>query len=299
MTCLVPDVHGNPAAVVSRQVLGFQTDGKQTAFFAAANHVRPTTKSFCDGWKLQFSDEFEAPDLNITSWRVTIGQDRGRTRTANGTADNVYVENGALVLRSRRSSDNSSALTTGAVDTFQKMAWGRDDGRTRVCVRAMLPGHGADKSDGLWPAIWMGPSNYSFSAGGVKNSEIDILEMVNGDGKGHSTYHWGSHPGPGPWSGDQQATLIKDYDTAYHEYAVEFGDDGVLFALDGSVVHPVAPSATTYDEDYYLILNTALGGSWPKPVSSRTVFPVYHRIDYVRIAVNADDEKEELAKLKK
>ena len=35
---------------------------------------------------------------------------------------------------------------------------------------------------------------------------------------------------------------------------------------------------------FHLILNTAIGGAWPGEPDARTVFPTYHRIDYVRVA---------------
>ncbi len=34
---------------------------------------------------------------------------------------------------------------------------------------------------------------------------------------------------------------------------------------------------------HYLIINTAIGGSWPGNPDSTTVFPQYHDIDYVRL----------------
>jgi beta-glucanase (GH16 family) len=34
---------------------------------------------------------------------------------------------------------------------------------------------------------------------------------------------------------------------------------------------------------HYLILNTAVGGSWPGNPDSTTTFPQYHDIDYVRV----------------
>ena len=36
-------------------------------------------------------------------------------------------------------------------------------------------------------------------------------------------------------------------------------------------------------ENFYMILNTALGGPWPRPVNDDTIFPVYHRIDKVTV----------------
>jgi hypothetical protein len=45
-------------------------------------------------------------------------------------------------------------------------------------------------------------------------------------------------------------------------------------------LHPQIPNSPMY-----WILNTAIGGSYPKtPPNDTTVFPAYHRIDYVRVA---------------
>ena len=39
-----------------------------------------------------------------------------------------------------------------------------------------------------------------------------------------------------------------------------------------------------FDVGYHLVLNTAIGGFWPEPPDPSTVFPGYHRVDYVRVA---------------
>jgi beta-glucanase (GH16 family) len=36
----------------------------------------------------------------------------------------------------------------------------------------------------------------------------------------------------------------------------------------------------------YIILNIALGGSWPGPVDATTTFPVTMLVDYVRLYTN-------------
>lgn len=117
-----------------------------------------------------------------------------------------------------------------------------------------------------------------------KNSEIDILEMINGDGAARSTYHWTSSRRRSSHQDQQSKSMPQDWATAMHEYAVEYSSEGVTFAIDGEPVHTVSRKAEVFDEAYYMILNTAIGGSWPKPVSSKTQFPTYYRIDYVRIA---------------
>ena len=77
-------------------------------------------------------------------------------------------------------------------------------------------------------------------------------------------------------------------------YAVEYdGQTHISFALDGEVFQTLTAASTTrgsgqkaefFDVPYYMILNTAVGGPWPGPPTSETVFPTYHKIDYVRVA---------------
>jgi len=40
---------------------------------------------------------------------------------------------------------------------------------------------------------------------------------------------------------------------------------------------------------FYLILNTAIGGSWPGDPNASTVFPVYHTIDYVKVVTEVNN----------
>ena len=39
-----------------------------------------------------------------------------------------------------------------------------------------------------------------------------------------------------------------------------------------------------FDLPYYMILNTAVGGPWPGEPTAKTKFPLYHYIDWVKIA---------------
>ena len=98
----------------------------------------------------------------------------------------MYLEDGDLVLRSQEQSAGKWNYTSGAVQTMGKQSW---KGLTRACVRARLPGgeggEGPRKdSAGIWPAHWMMPDN---KACWPSNGEIDIMEMVNGDGITHAT----------------------------------------------------------------------------------------------------------------
>ena len=268
--------------------------------------------SFCaaSGWNQVWADEFSGPALDNSSWTVDLSAGDSRVRDSQGTADNVYLEGGALVLRSQRVANAVAGgakfnYTSGAVQSKGLRSW---QGRTRACVRAQLPGGkaadgrtaAAGVGQGIWPAHWMMPDN---GACWPSNGEIDIMEMINGDGVHHSTYHWrrtdvggcgdklangtaAKHPSHGGTAADHT------FATAWHEYGVEYGTDGIAFALDGVVferltsstdgggTNPAHQKAQFFDVPYYMILNTAVGGPWPGEPDASTVFPTYHHIDY-------------------
>ena len=129
------------------------------------------------------------------------------------------------------------------------------------------------------------------------------MEMVNGDGITHATYHWRereiggcgdecpngtkcTHPSHG--EGHPDRTDVSEF----HEYAVEYAHDHIHFAFDGQVFETITADtlsgngqrAEFFDVPYYMILNTAVGGPWPGEPTSTTKFPLYHTIDYVRVA---------------
>ena len=82
---------------------------------------------------------------------------------------------------------------------------------------------------------------------------------------------------------------LPDYSTAYHEFAVEYGNGRVQYAIDGQPYYTATQHGPAFD-DFYVMLNTALmqdGSQWPKPINANTQFPVYHKIDYVRVAYPA------------
>lgn len=259
--------------------------------------------SFCDqdGWNMIWSDEFEGTgDVNPDVWYKDVrGPGDSRTRDAEAIAEAVSVKDGAMVIETKATWDGSAwtNLTSGAIWSQNRKSF---KGRSRVCVRAKLPGGGGNGAgDGIWPAHWLLPDDGScWPSGG----EIDIMEMVKGDGHVHGTYHWpcgaGSCKQKHPDSSAVAPTVLSDFDTEWHEYAVEFSTSSVSFALDGEVYHTVTPETTTtkcgnwsgshaqlFDKPYYIILNSAVGGSnWPGRATARTKFPTYHYVDFVRVA---------------
>ena len=253
----------------------------------AASGDFTTGPSFCDsdGWSTMWGDDFDGPNLNARSWNVITSANNSLVRNAQGTRDNVYIENGTLVLRSQRQTVGAWHYTTGAVTSAGNAFF---KGSARICVRAKLPSGGSEAtSHGLWPAHWLLPEpNVCWPTGG----EIDILEMINGDGISHGTYHWSYDQKCGMNNASSgQRRVPHGWSDEFHEYSVEYGPHGIQFALDGEVYHkavahdgPEHPKL--YDWPYYIILQTAIGGPWPMPPTNATKMPVYHVIDSVKVA---------------
>ena len=206
--------------------------------------------------------------------------------------DSVAVRGGRLVLTSQRRERLGRNFTTGAVNTWGKASWSASAAAApfRLCISAILPGV-PGRAAGVWPAHWLMPHDDSCDP---DEGEMDIMEMVNGDGKHYSTYHWqDDYPKTkcafphNHQSVAAMANLTRGWNTTLHEFAVERGAEHVAFALDGKVILNATSKqggAKFSPVKWYLILNTAIGGGWPGPPQPETVFPITHEIDYVRVA---------------
>lgn len=273
------------------------------AFLHFLRFAAGEVESFCEqqGWTRLWSDEFEdSGDVNPDVWYTDVrGPGDSRTRDAEAIAEAVRVRDGSLVIETNATwtGEAWANLTSGAIWSQNRKSF---RGPARVCVRAKLPGGGGGGAgDGIWPAHWLLPDDGScWPSGG----EIDIMEMIKGDGRVHGTYHWpcveGSCKQRHPDSSAVAPAVLSDFDKAWHEYAVEYSTSKISFALDGQVYHTVTPETSTskcgnssgahaqlFDKPYYIILNSAVGGSnWPGKATARTKFPTYHYVDFVRVA---------------
>jgi len=198
------------------------------------------SNSFCDqdGWNMIWQDEFDAIFLNASTWTVDTGSNNSKVRNSTGTLENVYLEDGNLVLRTQKERRGDYFYTSGAVASKGKKSWA---GSSRVCISATLPGGGSShKGDGIWPAHWLMPDS---DACWPTNGEIDIMEMINSDGVLHGTYHWSEECNKNDFNAGTTNMSAEDFGSQYHEYAVEYNSDRISWALDGEIYHTVTKAA--------------------------------------------------------
>jgi beta-glucanase (GH16 family) len=249
-----------------------------------------TQTSSKNNWKLVWHDEFKGNRLDTGKWNVLIRETSKHNELQYYVPDEVYVENGLLRIRSRVRKYGSKEYTSGRLDTKGKFApvYGRFE------IRAKLP-----NGKGLWPAHWLYPQNRDWLmentmseavANGKENlipeerpwySEIDIMEFLGHEPNVlYGTNHYCSFDGTrrsssGKWS--DTINFTKDF----HTYTLEWEPDSMRWYIDGHLLHATANGIP--HSPHYLILNTAIGGSWPGNPDSTTTFPQFHDIDYVRI----------------
>lgn len=149
----------------------------------------------------------------------------------------------------------------------------------RVEMRAALP-----TGAGLWPALWMlgGPAEEWPAIG-----EIDIMEWI---GSTPSTVYGTAH-GPG-YSGESSVggdTTLGPADGGFHIFAMEKRPGDIRWFVDGDeyfrLTRDGIPAGTewVFDRHYYLVLNLAVGGTWPGNPPPSTVFPQELVVDWIRV----------------
>jgi beta-glucanase (GH16 family) len=163
----------------------------------------------------------------------------------------------------------------------------------RIEFRAQVP-----EAQGFWPAAWLLGNNIA-TVNWPACGEMDVLERVNAA----ATPDWneGSIHGTG-FTGGNIGTVYNfpsDQTAAgWHTYGMIWRKGSVAYYVDDptqpyvtytpSSIASLSGAVWPYDagQSSYIILNLAIGGSWPGPPDSTTPFPSQMLVDYVRIYTN-------------
>ena len=219
-----------------------------------------------------FADEFSGRALDRTRWTVYTGPvyndeleayvDDSSTIAIVHGAEAAGATDGALRMQARRRPGGASAA--GGAEFISGRLHGRVPFRYGTAGARMKLPAGA----GLWPAFWLlGGGDWPATG------EIDVMENVGDPSWVSAALH-----GPG-YSGDtplvHRDTLPASLDaTAWHEYAVTWTADSVVFRVDGRPVYRVTRAEVArhgppgaLDSTKFVILNLAVGGGYPAAVN--------------------------------
>lgn len=236
------------------------------------------------GWVCIWADEFEGEEIDETKWNFEVnGYGGGNNELQYYTKENAEIVDGKLVITAKKESYLGKEYTSSRLTTKYK----GDFTYGRFIIRAKLP-----SGAGTWPAIWMMPTMSAY--GGWPNSgEIDIMEHVGRDADNvFSTIHTEKF---NHMKGTQIGydITLPTAETEFHEYEIIWNPGQILAFVDGEQFATFGYSAAfnqdvpyhaafPFDQDFFLILNLAIGGGLGGTVDN-SIFPQAFEIDYVRV----------------
>lgn len=245
-----------------------------------------------EGYSLAWHDEFNGDKLDKDIWSYDPhepGWTNNELQEYTESTKNVFVRDGKLVLKALKTEKNGNPYyTSGKVKTQGK----KDFMYGKVVARAKVP-----EGKGLWPAIWMMPTDESFYGQWPKCGEIDIMETLGDQPEiAYGTIHYGE-----PHAEQQGIYTINNgtfdtFATDFHEYSVEWEPGEMRFYIDGNLYHTVndwfsavegeddKPYPAPFNQNFFVQLNLAVGGNWPGDPDEKTDFDkAEFTIDYVRV----------------
>jgi len=181
--------------------------------------------------------------------------------------DNVDISGGVLTITARQQDEGGLGYTSARIKTegLIDFEYGKLD------VVAKLP-----SGIGTWPAIWLLPENniYYYNSPDsdplqyLNDGEIDIMESIGAQpGIITSSAQSRSY---NPMLNDERigTDTVSSDSTTFHDYGLEWTPNQLIFTIDGVAYHTVDREsgdtylAWPYDQQYYLIINVALGGTY-------------------------------------
>ena len=242
-------------------------------------------------WKLVWNDEFNGPKnspIDPKKWTAQVGGNGwGNQELEYYTTrlDNAYQSGGSLVIKAIKErytgADNvTREYTSARLTTRNKFTarYGRFEARIKI-----------PSGQGLWPAFWLLGDNLD-SVTWPMSGEIDIMENIGREPAIiHGTIHGPGYSGAAGPTSSFALTGNRRFANSFHLFAVEWEPGVIRFYCDDKLYKTFIPQdlpagkTWVYDHPFFIILNVAVGGSWPGSPDANTVFPQTMLVDYVRV----------------
>ena len=234
-------------------------------------------------YNLVWSDEFDGDNIDESKWNFEIGTGNwgwgnGEHQYYTSRPENAFIEDGKLIIQALNEGYQGSNYTSARMTTKNKGDWLY--GRIKASIKVPSAG-------GTWPAFWMMPTNSVY--GGWPNSgEMDIMEHYgcnNGEVSAtvhNNLYNWNG--GIPPISNLYNTTATSEF----HEYEMEWAEDELNFFVDGIWIGSYSNQNSgseqwPYNQDFFIILNLAVGSHFMSCNTEDSLFPQRLEIDYVRV----------------
>ncbi|RKR88155.1 glycosyl hydrolase family 16 [Micromonospora pisi] len=269
-----------------------------TVVSAVSVNARAAVPPTPPGWSLVWSDDFTGAANTLPSasnWIIDTGTSypggpanwgTGEIQTYTNSTSNVSHD-GAGNLRITPIRSAGGQWTSSRIETVRTNFKPPSGGVLAIEGRIQMPNVTGAAAAGYWPAFWALGAPYR---GNYQNwpgiGEFDVMENVNGINSVWGVLHCGVAPG-GPCNefngiGTNRACPGSSCQSAFHTYRFEW-DSGanpqqLRWYVDGQQYHTVTQNQVgqphwdnmTSHAGYFLLLNVAMGGSFPNGVAGAT-----------------------------
>lgn len=261
-----------------------------TAIKAQSYPANPIEK---DGWTLDFSDEFNAPMLDLSKFTEHY---LPHWSTWELSKANYILKDGTLVLKIDK---DQPGWTPGSQQKISGIATGMRDGLHRFGPEVQTIGHHratvkyetkygyfelrakVQVGGGIHSAWWMvGSQNNPTDV-----TEIDIFEILgNRIGTNRSSVNVSVHPWADPRTREEALNYSVNHDlgSEFHIYGFEWDENGMKFYFDNKLVRQ-----TSQQVDYPMVTILSLYESpsnlWSGQFDPNAPYPKTFEIDYFRV----------------
>ncbi|MFC7341808.1 glycoside hydrolase family 16 protein [Saccharopolyspora griseoalba] len=247
---------------------------------APQEHTQPKAETFFD--------DFSGDQLDRSKWAVEVTGENFQTVNSENQAyvdspETIYIDhddagtgaqNGALALHPRfqqgfQAPDGQTYdFVSGRIKTAGKV----DFTYGEYSARIKLPENAT--ASGMWPAFWSLGSSIESGTPWPDCGEVDVMEHVGEP--------WTSSAMHGPeYHGDTPITHRQNFEgmdpAGWHTYSVDWTPEGFTFYVDDVQTYQVSKAefeqngwTWVFDDPQHMILNFALGGTYPQGVNGVT-----------------------------
>lgn len=276
--------------LVAAAVLAIAAAGTGTALATSPPRTAPAARAAAAP---TWSDDFNGPAGSAPDagrWaHDTGGGGWGNQELeyyTDSTSNAALDGNGHLVITARRENPagygcwyGSCQYTSARLLTSGRFtqAYGRFEASIKI-----------PRGQGMWPAFWMLGDNIG-SVGWPNSGEIDVMENIGREpGTVHGSLHGPGYSGGNPLTGSYTLPNGAALADAFHTYAVDWTPDSVTFSIDGIQYERHTPADTNgnpwvFNHPFFILLNVAVGGTWPGSPDGSTSFPQQMVVDYVHV----------------
>ncbi|UCE92694.1 MAG: glycoside hydrolase family 16 protein [Flavobacteriaceae bacterium] len=239
-------------------------------------------------WKLVWSDDFDGVRIDTNNWNYQIveaGRFNDEWQRYTDSDKNAFIEDGNLVIKAIHESEvhGMDQYTSARMHTANKQAWKYG----KIIARMKLP-----KGNGIWPAFWMLGANINENGGDTpwpQSGEIDIMEFYGSKDESvvEANIHYADKTDSHKMMGAVPYRLKEgNFTEGFHVFELEWGPESISWFLDGekyATVDITSDEFTEFHEEFFILLNVAVGGRHAGRPDESTKFPQQMYIDWVRV----------------